>query len=115
MRDYVGSERIVVRGLERLVDLPPPDVPGARGLLDDELVVGRASRVRPRAADQRTVHGHDAFGAADGMLVEDRSRKVEMDGLARMDSQCLQPRTGLCLNRIHVSMTPVPQLDAGSI
>jgi len=100
VRDQVGAERVVLRGLERLVDLAPPDVSGAGRLVDDELVVRRPAGVGAGAADEGTVGGDHPFTTPDGVLVENCCRKVRVDGLAGPNPKRVQSRIGLY--RTHV-------------
>ena len=74
VRDDVAPQHVEVRGVDRLVDLAPPDLRFARRLLDHELVVRRAAGMRAGAADQRPLLREQAFLAPDGVLIEGQPR-----------------------------------------
>ena len=104
VRDDVAAQHVEVRGVDRLVDLAPPDLRFARRLLDHELVVRRAAGVRAGAADERPLLREDALLAPDGVLVERRRGQVEMDGLRGLHAVRLESLPHLC--RTHKNMTP---------
>ena len=55
------SKGVVVGLADRSVDLAPPDLVTARGLIDDELVLGRPSRVLAGPDDERPLGGDEAL------------------------------------------------------
>jgi hypothetical protein len=76
VRLHVGEQRVEVRLVERLVDLPPVHVGLARRLAHDELVVRRAPGVRGRDGDEGAHVGERALAATDGVLHELRGDEV---------------------------------------
>ena len=102
VRDQTGPEAVVVRLGDRSVDAAPPDLVVARGLVDDELVLGRAAGVLAGADDQRPVGRDEALAVADGVLVELGGRQVGADVAA--DGRALG-RGGGC----HMRWTPWAQ------
>jgi hypothetical protein len=76
VRPHVGEQGVEVRLGHRLVDPAPVHVRLARRLAHDELVVGRAARVRRGHAHERPHVGQDALAAAHGGLHERRGDVV---------------------------------------
>ena len=104
VRDDVAAQRVEVGGLDRPVDLAPPDIALARGFLDHELVVGRTAGVRASAAHEGAVRGDVAFLAANRVLIQRGRRQVEVDRLRGMNPVRIQAAPRLCIT--HVNMTP---------
>ena len=75
VREHAALEAVERRGVDRPVHLAPRDVLLARGLADDELVVGRTAGVLPGAADERTVGGDHALTPLDRFLVQRAARQ----------------------------------------
>ena len=113
VRDDVAAQHVEMRGVDRLVDLAPPDLRFARRLLDDELVVRRSAGMGAGAADQRAFLREHALLAPNGVFVEGRRRQVEMDGFRRVHAVSLQSPAHLC--RTHRKMTPNWPAHAGRI
>ena len=72
-----GAKLVVVRLADRPVDLAPPDLVAAGRLVDDELVLRRATGVLAGADDQRAVGGDEALAGADRVLDELGRRAVD--------------------------------------
>ena len=70
--DEAGAQALVVRLGDRPVDGAPPDLVVARRLVDDELVLGRATGVLAGPDDERAVGRDEALAVADGVLVRAR-------------------------------------------
>lgn len=83
------------------VDGAPPDVVLGRLLVDDTLVLGRATRLLAGEVDQSSVGGNDGTLLGDGVLVEGSDRGVALQVAAkrhkRMDEQ--SERTTVCAHR----------------
>ena len=87
-----GQQRLELLPLERPVDLPPPDVGVDRRVLDQELVVGRPARVRPRLADQGTLGGQHRLAALHRHLHQPRRRQVPVGRADPLDAVFVQPK-----------------------
>ena len=70
-----GVQRLGVLGLHRLV-VVPPDLILSLGILDDELVGGRAARVLAGDGDQWTVLGQTPFAARYRVLIQCDRRQI---------------------------------------
>jgi len=76
INEETPAKTIILVFLEWPVDVAPADLGLARRLADDELVPGRAARVRPGADHQRPVRGEDSLLRPDRALVEVGRREV---------------------------------------
>ena len=85
---------------ERLVPIPPDPVLGT-GLADDELVLGRASRVPARVDDQRAARSDARLVAEDRVLVEHRRRRVPDHTTGGRDSVRGQVHAATHVHRRH--------------
>ena len=73
---HLRVEALEAPGLERLVDLAPPDPLLGAGLAHDELVVRRAARVLAGLDDERATLREDAVASANGLRDQGRGRDV---------------------------------------
>ena len=82
------AEAVIVGLVDGLVDVAPPDAVLGRGITDDELVPGTASRVLAGVDDERPLGRHDPLAFADRALVELCGREVRKhpsaDALVRL-------------------------------
>ena len=90
MGQHARAQGVEFFRVERPVDRTPPDIPGAGRFLDDELVVGRASRMLARFDDQRPVRRDAPLAPADGFLVEQRHRIIPMHVARVLDAVGLE-------------------------
>ena len=74
--EEAGAEVGVVGLGDRAVDGAPPDLVVAGRLVDDELVLRRATGVLAGQDDERAVGGEEALAVADGVLVQLGGREV---------------------------------------
>ena len=84
-------EAVVALLGDGLVEAAPPDLVVAAGLVDDELVLGRAAGVLAGPHHERAVGGEQAFLALDGLLVQGRDGQVRV---ARAAEQGLRTVSG---------------------
>src|SRR2546427_10050069 len=90
VREHRRLEPCVVIGVERLVQVAPPDLIRRGGLTYDELVVRAASGVWRRHGAERPALGDHALGATYRVLVELGRPEVPMDGAVRREARGLQ-------------------------
>ena len=72
------------------VDVPPPDPVLRARLADDELVLRGAAGVLAGVHVERAALGDPPLSALDCVVVEERRRRVPMDGLRRLDAMLSQ-------------------------
>ena len=70
VRDEACPEPVVVLLADRPIDLAPPDLALAPGLLDDELVLRGAARVPAGPDDERPLGRDDSLAGPDRVLVQ---------------------------------------------
>jgi hypothetical protein len=80
---HIGEQRVEVLRRDRLVHLPPVHVLRDVRILDDELVVRRAARVRRGDRDEGAHVRELALVAADGCWIELRGNEVPVHASAR--------------------------------
>ncbi len=85
-----GTEGLVTFFVDGLIRLSPPDLVRARGLAHHVLVVGRASRVLPRAHHEWPEVGEQSFVPLYGVLVERRRAEIPPDRIDVADAQAFQ-------------------------
>ncbi len=93
------GQHAIVQGAEalrrdRLVGLAPVDAAPGLGILDEELVVGRAAGMDAGAHDEGAAVAHLAFAAADRFLVERRNRQVPVNVTEVLQPQRLESEFG---------------------
>ena len=90
VRDGLLAQPIEVLLGDLGVDVAPPDPVLRARLADDELVLRRAAGVLAGVHIERATLGDPPLSALDRVVVEERGRRVPMDGLRRLDAMLSQ-------------------------
>ena len=90
VRDGLLSQPVEMLLGDLGVDVAPPDPVLRARLADDELVLRGAAGVLAGVHIERPALGDPPFAALDCMVVEERRRRVPMDGLRRLDAMLSQ-------------------------
>ena len=104
--DHAVVEGAIAVGCDGLVGLAPVDAALALGILDDELVVGRATGMDAGANHQRAAIGHHTFMPANRFLVERRNLEVPVDIAQVLETEHFQSNFGYDEARLMHSVSP---------
>ena len=86
VRDHLLAQAVEVLLGDLGVDVTPPDPLLGAGLADDELVLRRAPGVLAGVDVERAALGDPAVATLDGVVVEERGRRVPVDVAGRLDA-----------------------------